>query len=218
LELPGVLVFVVQTVSGVEIELPGSLVLVVQTVDGSEAQRGGRVALRGQRGRGLAEGPPHRGGRDGAQGAPGARQLRVHRGQVGAAVQAREVGGGAAVALAVRRGLGVGHRVGGGALHAGGAGGGQRVRQRRDGGRAPDGHRGTDGARGDGGAWRRRLRAVAAVGDVGVGLGVVVSRGGSLLLRGPGFGLARALLLLLAALGPAVLEPDLEDGSYIIII
>lgn len=29
LELPGVLVFVVQTVSGIEIELPGSLVLVV---------------------------------------------------------------------------------------------------------------------------------------------------------------------------------------------
>lgn len=48
LELPGVLVFVVQTVSGIKIELPGSLVLVVQTVDSSKAQRGRRVALRGE--------------------------------------------------------------------------------------------------------------------------------------------------------------------------
>lgn len=46
LELPGVLVFVVQAVSCVEVELPGgSLVLVVQAVDGPEAQRGGCVAL-----------------------------------------------------------------------------------------------------------------------------------------------------------------------------
>lgn len=72
LELPGVLVFVVKTVSGVEIELPGRLVLVVQTVDGSEAQRGGRVALRGQRGRRLAERPAHGGSRDGAERTSGA--------------------------------------------------------------------------------------------------------------------------------------------------
>lgn len=213
LELPGVLVFVVQTVSGIEIELPGSLVLVVQTVDSSEAQRGRRVALRGERSWGLAEGPPHGGGGDGAQGAPCPRQLRVHGGQVGAAVQAGEVGGGACVALAVGGGLGVGHGVGGGALHAGGGGGRQGVWQRGDGGRAPDGDRSTGwaGAGGDGGAWGRRGWAVGSIGGVGTSICVGFPGWGSLLLGGPWFGLARALLLLLAALCTSVFEPDLGE-------
>lgn len=190
------------------------MVLVVQTVDRSEAQRGRRVALRGQRGRGLAEGPPHGGGGDGAQGAPCPRQLGVHGGQVGAAVQAGEVGGGACVALAVGRGLGVGHGVGGGALHAGGGGGRQGVWQRGDGGRAPDGHRsaGRAGAGGDGGAGRGRGWAVGSVGGIGTSICAGFPGRGSLLLGGPWFGLARALLLLLAALCSSVFEPDLEVG------
>lgn len=51
----------------------------------------------------------------------------MHGGQVGATVQASEVGGGACIALAVGWGLSVGHGVGGGALHAGGSGGRQGV-------------------------------------------------------------------------------------------
>lgn len=46
LELPGVLVFVVQTVHGGEAQFPGLLVFVVQAVHRSEPQRGGSaVAL-----------------------------------------------------------------------------------------------------------------------------------------------------------------------------
>lgn len=102
----------IQAVHCGEAQFPGLLVLVVQAVDRGEAQGGGRaVALRGQRGRGLAQRPPHRGHGDGAQGAHGARQLRVHGGQVGAAVQAGEVGGGAGVALGVGRWLAVAHGV-----------------------------------------------------------------------------------------------------------
>ena len=188
------------------------MVLVVQTINSAEAQRGGRVALGGQRGGGLAERPPHGGGGDGAQGAPGARQLGVHGGQVGAAVQAREVGRGAGVALAVGRGLAVGHGVAPRALHAVGRGHGQGVRQRGDGGRAPDGHGGAGraGAGRDGGARGRGLGAVGPVAHVDRGIVVEVARRGRLLLGRPRFGLAGALLLLLAALGPAVLEPDLE--------
>lgn len=138
----------------------------------------------------------------------------MHGGKVGAAVQAGEVGGGARVALAVGRGLAVGHGVGGGALHAGGGGGRQRVWQRGDGGRAPDGHRGAGGAGagGDGGARRRRWRAVGSIGGVGTGFSVGLSSRGCLLLGGPRFGLAGALLLLLTALSTSVLEPHLEDG------
>lgn len=136
----------------------------------------------------------------------------MHWGQVGATVQASEVGGGACVALAVGRGLSVGHGVGGGALHAGGGGGRQGVWQRGDGGWAPDGHCGTSRAGGDGGAWRRGWRAVGSIGGVGTGLSVGVTSRGCLLFRGPWFGLACALLLLLAALGTTVLEPNLEDG------
>lgn len=138
----------------------------------------------------------------------------MHGGQVGATVQASEVGRGAGVALAVGWGLGVGHGVGGGALHAWGGGGRQGVWQRGDGGWAPDGHRGASraGAGGDGGAWRRGWRAVGSIGGVGTGLRVGLTSRGCLLFRGPWFGLACALLLLLAALGTTVLEPDLQNG------
>ena len=55
LELPGVLVLVVQAVHCGEAQFPGLLVLVVQAVNRGEAQGGGSaVALWGQRGRGLA--------------------------------------------------------------------------------------------------------------------------------------------------------------------
>lgn len=117
--------------------------------------------------------------------------------------------------MPVGRGLCVGHGVAAGALQAGRAGDRERVRQRRDGGRAPDGHGGAGaaGARGDGCAgWRRRRwRAVGAVG-AGAGLADAGLTGGrGLLLWGSGFGLAAGLLLLLlAALGPAVLKPHLQ--------
>lgn len=102
----------VQAVHCGEAQFPGLLVLVVKAVNRGEAQGGGgAVALRRQRGRGLAQGPPHGGHGDGAEGAAVARQLRVHRGQVGAAVQAGEVGGGAGVALGVGRWLTVAHGV-----------------------------------------------------------------------------------------------------------
>lgn len=139
----------------------------------------------------------------------------MHGGQVGATVQTSEVGGGACVALAVGWGLGVGHGVGG-ALHAGGGGGRQGVWQRGDGGWAPDGHGGASraGAGSDGGAWRRGWRAVGSIGGVGTGIIVGLARRGCLLFRRAWFGLACALLLLLAALGTTVLEPDLEDDRY----
>lgn len=138
----------------------------------------------------------------------------MHGGQVGATVQASEVGGGACVALTVGWGLSVGHGVGGGALHAGGGGGRQGVWQWGDGGRAPDGHcsAGCTGAGGDGGAWRGRGWAVGSIGGVGTSICVGFTGRGSLLFRGSWFGLACALLLLLAALGTSVFEPDLEDG------
>ena len=164
----------------------------------------------------------------------------VHGGQVGAAVHAAEVGaGGGGVALAVARRLVVGHRVGGGgsgrarhgSLHAGGIGGGSGLRERRHGGsrgvsrgdgRAPDGGDGADGGRGAaerhrdgvvGGRGRGRGRAGA--GDGGRGELAAALRAGALpgrrrlLLGRPGFGAAAALLLL-ATLGPAVLEPHLQ--------
>lgn len=212
LKLPRVLVFVVQAVSCVEVEFPGSsLVLVVQAVDSPKAQWGSCVALWGQRGWGLAEGPPHGGGSDGAEGAPGGGQLWMHGWQVGAAVQAREVGRGASVALGVGWGLGVGHGVGRGTLHAGCGGGGQGVRQRGDGGRAPDGGGGTGtaGAGGDGGARGRWRWTVGPIGVVGIGLRVGISGWRGLLLGWTRFGLASALLLLLATLGTPVFEPYL---------
>lgn len=135
----------------------------------------------------------------------------MHGGQVGAAVQASEVGGRGAVALAVGRRLRVGHGVGGGALHAGRGGGRQRVGQRRDGRRAPDGHSGAGaaGAGGDGGPRWGRRRAVGPVG-AGAGLSAAGLSGRRRLLLGrPRLRLAAALLLLLAALGPAVLKPHL---------
>lgn len=140
----------------------------------------------------------------------------MHWRQVGATVQASEVGGGACVALAVGWGLGVGHGVGGGTLHAWGGGSRQGVWQRRDRGWAPDGHCGTSraGTGGDGGAWRRGRRAVGTVGGVGTGLGVGLTSRGCLLFRGPWFGLACALLLLLAALGTTVFEPDLWEQEH----
>lgn len=139
----------------------------------------------------------------------------MHGGQVGAAVQASEVGGGACVALAVGWSLGVGHGVGGGALHARGGGGTQGVWQWGDGGWAPDGHSGISRARAgvDGGAWGRGRRAVGSIVGVGAGLRVGLLGGGGLLFGGPRFGLACALLLLLATLGTTVLEPHLKDGG-----
>lgn len=213
LELPGVLVLGVEAVHGGEAQLPGLLVLVVQAVDGGEAQRGGgAVALRGERGRRLAQRASHGGHGDGAEGAHRARQLGVHGRQVGAAVQAGEVGGGAGVALAVAGGLGVAHGVRGGPLHAGaGRGGGQRVGQRRD-GRAPDGHGRVAGAgaQGQAGARLDRGRAVGArrVGDR-VGSARLLRRG-RLLLWGAGLRLPGALLLLLSAFSAAVFEPNLD--------
>lgn len=211
LELPGVLVLVIQAVHCGEAQFPGLLVLVVQAVYRGEAQGGrGAVALRGQWGWGLAEGATHWGHGDGAESSPGARQLRVHGGKVGTAVQASEVGGGAGVALGVRWWLAVAHRVRWGPLHARGRGGGQGVGQRRN-GRAPDGHSSVPsaGALCQRGPWLSRRGAVGAgwVRNRVRGTGLLHGRG--LLLGRPGFGLAAALLLLLTALGTAVFKPNL---------
>ena len=135
----------------------------------------------------------------------------MHGGQVGAAVQAGEVGGGAGVALGVGRRLAVAHGVGGGPLHAGGRGG-QRVGQGGD-GRAPDGHGRVSiaGARDQAGPC---LGGGGAVGARGVRAGIRGAdflQGRGLLLGGPRLGLATALLQLLAALGTTVLKPNLEE-------
>lgn len=178
LESPWCLVFVVQTVRGVEVELPGRsrrLLFVIQTVRGveREARRAVRLVVMcwvvvmvvvawcladvvvGVSWHGAAR--------------HGVELVRVvvgvHRCQVGAALHAAEVGarsrGGVALAVSC---LAVGHRVGrrwssswggGGALHAGSACRDRRVwqvgrrRGRRDWRRAPDGrHRSSDGGRG----------------------------------------------------------------------
>lgn len=167
----------------------------------------------------------------------------VHGGQVGAAVHAAEVRAGrGGVALAVARRLVVGHGVGGGggggaghrALHAGGVGRGSGLGERGHGGSggvsggdggAPDGGDGADGGRGA--AERRRARVIggggrgrgrAGAGDGGrrelaaaLGAGALPGRG-RLLLGRPGFGAAAALLLL-ATLGPPVLEPHLQPRT-----
>lgn len=167
----------------------------------------------------------------------------VHGGQVGAAVHAAEVGaGGGGVALAVAWRLVVGHGVGGGggggarhgALHAGGIGRGSGLGERGHGrrrsvsrgdGGAPDGGDGADGGRGAaerhragvvGGGGGGRGRAGAGDGGRGelaaaLGAGALPGRRGLLLGR-PGFGAAAALLLL-AALGSAVLEPHLRPRT-----
>lgn len=162
----------------------------------------------------MAESAAHGAG-DGAESAPGGRQLRVHGRQVRAAVQPGEVGRGGGIALPVGRGLCVGHGVAAGALKAR-PGHRQRVRQRRDGRRAPDGHGGAGGARGDGGPggrWGGRRAVVGA----GVGLAHAGLAGGrGLLLRGSGFGLAAGLLLLLlTTLGAPVLKPHLKGKNTV---
>lgn len=167
----------------------------------------------------------------------------VHGGQVGAAVYAAEVRAGrGGVALTVARRLVVGHGVGGGGgggawhwtLHTGGVGRGSGLRERGcsrsrsiSGGdsRAPDGGDCADGGRGaaerrrarviGGGGWRRgraragdgRWRELAAA----LRAGALPGRG-RLLLGRPGFGTAAALLLL-ATLGPPVLEPHLQTKN-----
>lgn len=136
----------------------------------------------------------------------------MHGGQIGAAVQASEVGGCASIALGVGWRLAIAHRVRWGPLHAGRRGGGQGVWQGWD-GWAPNGHgsvsgagaRGQAGARmGWGGAewarWvRNRIRSARLL------------RWRGLLFGRPGLGLAAALLLLLAALGTAVFKPNLRS-------
>lgn len=166
--------------------------------------------------------------------------VRVHGGQVGATVHAAEVGaGGSRVALAVAWRLVVGHGVGGGGgggarhgtLHTGGIGRGSGLGKRsrcrsgsvsrRDSG-TPDGGDGADGGRGAaercrpcvvGRRGRGRGRARAGDGRrselaAALGAGALPCRGGLLLGR-PGFGTA-ATLLLLATLGPSILEPHLR--------
>lgn len=88
------------------------MVFVVQAVNRGEAQRRGcAVALGGKGGWGLAQGAPHGGHTDRAEGAYSAGQLRMHGRQVGATIQASEVGGGAGIALAVGGWLAVAHGV-----------------------------------------------------------------------------------------------------------
>lgn len=166
--------------------------------------------------------------------------MGVHRRQVGAAVHAAEVGAGRRrVALAVAWRLVVGHGVGGGsggrarhgALHAGGVGRRARLGQRGHGGSggvsggdggAPDGGDGADGGRGAaerhgtrviGGGGRGRGRTRAGDGrrrELAAALGAGALPGRRRLLLGrPGLGAAAALLLL-ATLGPPVLEPHLQ--------
>lgn len=131
------------------------MVLIVQAVRGAaEAEPRRSVRRRGEGGRGAqVAGYPV--AAHGAHGGARGGQLVVHRRKVGAAVHPGEVGRRARVALVVARRLGVGHGVR--ALHAGGGGGRQRVRERGDGGRAPDRHRRCAAAHGrEGGARRRR--------------------------------------------------------------
>ena len=206
LKLPRCLVFVIQTVR-VEIELPrwSCLVLIVQAVRGAAEAEARRSVRRRGEGGGRAQVAGRAVAAHGAH--SGARELVVHRRQVGAAVHAGEVGRGARVALVVARRLRVGHGVG--ALHAGGGGGGERVGERGDGGRAPDRHRRRAAAhsreRGAGG--RRKLAAGSA-------LGAGLSERGALLLHRPAHGFilhsTLGLLGLLAMLGPSVLEPHLK--------
>lgn len=208
LELPGCLVFIIQTVR-VEVELPRRrrLLLVVQAVRrAAEAQPRRAVRRRGERRRRAQVARDHppaaAAAAHGAHG--GAGELVVHRRDVGAAVQTGEVGGGGRVALVVGHGVG--------ALHAGGRG--QGVGEGGDGGRAPDG----------GGRHRRCRRAAARGGESGAGgrreltagaaLGAgLPERRGFLLCRSAG-GLVLdprlGLLGLLAMLGPPVFEPNLR--------
>ena len=171
--------------------------------------------------------------------------VRVHRGQVRAAVHPAEVGAGwGRVALAVAGRLVVGHGVrgagcaGNGALHAGGVGGGHGLGQGGRGsrggawgdGRAPDGGDGADGGRGavDARVGARARAAATARGRAragrrpGAGHGRrgelptalrarALARGGRFLLGRPGLG-AVATLLLLPALGPPVLKPNLKPN------
>lgn len=184
----------------------------------------------------------HGGGRHGAQ-LVGV-VVGVHGRQVGATVYAAEVGaGGARVALAVARRLVVGHGVGGGGggrarhgpLHAGGVGRGSRLGKRGDGrrggvsrrdGGAPDGGDGADGGRGAaerggpcvvgrrGGGGGRAGAGHGGRSELTAALraGALPGRRGLLLGR-PGFGAAAALLLL-ATLGPPVLEPHLYAKQH----
>lgn len=122
LEFPrGRLILVIQAI-GIEVQLPRRrLVLIIQAVRrGVEAQAGRPVALGGEGRRGLVQVARDRVRAHGTEGRAGARQLVVHGGEVGAAVHAAEVGRRAGVALAVARGLRVGHGVG--PLHARGRG------------------------------------------------------------------------------------------------
>lgn len=207
LEFPrGRLVLIIQAV-GIEVQLPGrGLVLVIQAVRrGVEAQAGRPVALRGQRRGGLVQVARDRVRAHRTEGRARARQLVVHGGEVGAAVHAPEIGRGSGVALAVARGLGVGHGVG--PLHARG-GGGQRVGQGGDGRRAPYGHRGSAGGDGGdrGGAGGGRELAAGAA------LRAHLSAGGAFLFGRADFVLAPVLLLLLllATLCAPVLKPHLQ--------
>lgn len=209
LEFPrGSLIFIIQAV-GVEVQLPRRrLVLVIQAVRrGVEAEAGRAVALCGEGRRGLVQVARDRVCAHRAESRAGARQLVVHGGEVRPAVHAAEVGRRPGVALAVARRLGVGHGIG--PLHAGGGGGRERVRQWRDGRRAPDGHRG--GAGGDGGdrggaGGRRELAA-------GPALRAHFSARGTFLLGWSDFVLASVLLLLLllATFRPSILKPDLRN-------
>lgn len=209
LELPGVLVLVVQAVHWGKAQLPGLLVFVVQAVNGGEAQGGGSaVTLGRQRGWGLAQGAPNGGHTDGAEGAHGAGQLWVHWRQVGTAVQASKVGGCAGIAMTVGGWLAIIHGVRWWVLHAGGRS--QRVRQGWD-SWTPDWHRSVSsaGVQGQTEAWLSRGGAVGTrwVRDKIRGAGFL--HWWSLLFGWPGFRLATTLLLLLTALSTTVLEPNL---------
>lgn len=181
------------------------MVLIIQAVcRGVEAQAGRPVALGGEGRRRLVQMAcdgvrAHR-----AESRAGPRQLVVHWSEVRAAVHAPEVGRRPGVALAVARGLSVGHGVG--PLHAG-RGGRQGVRERRNRRGAPNGHRG--GAGGDGGdcggaSGGRELAAGPALRAHLPGWGTFLFWGSHLVLSA-----VLLLLLLLATLGPPVLKPNL---------
>lgn len=133
------MILIIQAI-GVEIQLPrGRLVLIIQAVCGRvEPQSRGPVSLSREGRRGLVQMARYCVCAHGTECRTRARQLVMHRSKVRAAVHAAKVRRGAGIALAVARGLSVGHRIR--SLHARRRGR-ERVGQRRDGRRAPDGHR-----------------------------------------------------------------------------
>lgn len=197
--------FMVEAVHGAEVELPGLLVLVVQAVYGTETQWGGAVSLGGEGGW-LAERAAHGGHGEGREGAPTRGQLSGHGREVRAAIQSTEVRRGA-VALAISGGLTVAHGIGSGALHAGRAGATQWIGKGGQRGGTPhrNGCCACTGTRGHCLGWDSRHRGA------GARVRCQLRGWGGLLFGGTGLGLTAGLLLLLAAFSTTVLKPHLKE-------